>query len=90
MRRRIAEQKGHSSFGRGVAAVRGRPKLMNALAKTGGALSSLLFKKLPKDSGLRLRFPAPYIEADRTLPPITAKPFRERVPEVIPGSYNFV
>ena len=58
---------------------------MNTLAKTGGALSSLLFKKLPDNSGLRLRFPAPYIERDRTLPPIAAKPFREQHPEIIPG-----
>jgi glycolate oxidase iron-sulfur subunit len=84
-RRRIAEQKGLSMFGKGVATVLGRPKLMNLLAKSGGALSSLLFKKLPEDSGLRLRFPAPYLQQDRTLPAITAKPFRERVPEIIPG-----
>ncbi len=84
-RRRIAEQQGLSIFGKGVADVLGRPKLMNLLAKSGGALSSLLFKKLPENSGLRLRFPAPYLEQDRTLPPITAKPFRERVPEIIPG-----
>jgi len=84
-RRRIAEQKGLSTFGKGVAAVLGRPKLMNLLAKSGGSLSALLFKKLPQESGLRLRFPAPYLESDRTLPPFTAKPFRERVPEVIPG-----
>jgi glycolate oxidase iron-sulfur subunit len=84
-RRRIAEEQGLSTFGKGVAALLGRPKLMNILAKSGGTLSSLLFKKLPEDSGLRLRFPAPYLEADRTLPPITAKPFREQVPEIIPG-----
>ncbi len=84
-RRRIAEEKGLSTFGKGVAAVLGRPKLMNMLAKSGGTLSSLLFKKLPENSGLRLRFPAPYLETDRTLPPLTAKPFRERVPEIIPG-----
>ncbi len=84
-RRRIAKQKGLSTFGKGIAAVLGRPKLMNLLAKSGGALSALLFKKLPEDSGLHLRFPAPYLEQGRTLPPITAKPFRERVPEVIPG-----
>jgi glycolate dehydrogenase iron-sulfur subunit len=65
--------------------VLGRPKLMNTLAKTGGKLSSLLFKKLPENSGLRLRFPAPYLDADRTLPPVTDRPFRERYPEVIPG-----
>jgi len=85
-RRRIAEEQGLSTFGKGVAAVLGRPKLMNLLAKSGGTLSGLLFKKLPEDSGLRLRFPAPYLEADRTLPPITSTPFRERVPEVIPGA----
>lgn len=84
-RRRIAEQRGLTSFGKGVAAVLGKPKLMNFLAKSGGAMSSLLFKKLPEDSGLRLRFPAPFLEADRTLPPLTTRPFRERVPEVLPG-----
>jgi len=84
-RRRIAEQKGLSTFGKGVAAVLGRPKLMNALARTGGALSALLFKKLPENSGLRLRFPAPYLESGRTLPPLSARPFRDRVPERIEG-----
>jgi len=84
-RRRIAKEQGLSAFGRGVAAVMGRPKLMNLLAKTGGALSSVLFKRLPEDSGLRLRFPAPWVDADRTLPPLTSKPFRERHPEVLPG-----
>ncbi len=84
-RRRIAEEQGLSTFGKGVAAVLGRPKLMNLLAKSGGTLSSLLFKKLPQNSGLRLRFPAPYLDQDRTLPPITAKPFRERVPEITNG-----
>jgi glycolate oxidase iron-sulfur subunit len=84
-RRRIAEEKGLSSFGKGVAAVLGRPKLMNTLAKTSGKLSKLLFKRLPENSGLRLRFPAPYLAADRTLPPLTDRPFRERVPELIQG-----
>jgi len=84
-RRRIVEERGLSTFGKGVAAILGRPRLMNTLAKTGGALSSLLFKKLPADSGLRLRFPAPWLEAGRTLPPIAARPFRDRVPEVVPG-----
>ena len=35
-RRRIAEEQGLSTFDKGVAAGIGRPKLMNALAKTGG------------------------------------------------------
>ncbi len=84
-RREIARRKGLSTFGFGVATVLKHPKLMNLLAKSGGKLSHLLFKKIPESSGLRLRFPAPYISADRTLPPVTAKPLRERFPEVIPG-----
>lgn len=84
-RRRIAEEQGLSTFGKGVAAVLGRPKLMNTLAKTGGKLASLLFKQLPDNSGLRLRFPVPYLEAGRTLPPITDKPFRESCPDRIAG-----
>ena len=84
-RRRIAKERGLSTFGKGVAAILGRPKLMDALAKTGGKLSSLLFKKLPENSGLRLRFPAPYLDSDRTLPPVAATPFRDTVPEVVEG-----
>jgi len=45
----------------------------------------LLFKKLPDNSGLRLRFPVPYLESGRTLPPFTDKPFRETCPERIAG-----
>lgn len=84
-RREIAEQKGLSTFAKGVTTVLKNQPLMNALAKTGGTLSSLLFKKLPENSGLRLRFPAPFITSDRTLPPIAPKPFREQHPEVIEG-----
>mgnify|MGYP001054816363 FL=1 len=84
-RRDIAEKKGLSFFGKGLTTVLKNPPLMNTLAKTGGTLSKLLFKKLPEDSGLRLRFPAPFISSDRTLPPVSAKPFREQHPEIIEG-----
>lgn len=84
-RRRIAGQQGLSTFAKGVTTLLGNPGLMNAAAKAGGRLAPLLFKKIPQSSGLRLRFPAPYLASDRTLPPITSRPFRERVPEVIPG-----
>jgi glycolate oxidase iron-sulfur subunit len=84
-RREIARRKGLSTFGFGVSTVLKHQKLMNLLAKTGGRLSGLLFKKLPENSGLRLRFPAPYISADRTLPPVARVPFRERHPETIKG-----
>ncbi len=85
-RREIARRKGLSTFGKGVGTVLKHQGLMNVLAKSGGAFSRLLFKKVPEQSGLRLRFPAPFITRDRTLPPLTAKPFRERHPEVIPGA----
>ena len=84
-RLRVAEQKGLSSFGKLLTGVLKRPKLMNLLARTGGRFSSLLFKKLPENSGLRLRFPVPYLEQGRTIPPIVAKPFRDRHPEIIQG-----
>ena len=84
-RREIAQRKGLSTFGKGVGTVLKHQGLMNLLAKGGGAFSKLLFKKVPDSSGLRLRFPAPFISADRTLPPLTAKPFRERHPDIIPG-----
>lgn len=87
-RREIAKRKGLSTFGLGVSTVLKHQKLMNVLAKTGGKLSGLLFKKLPEDSGMRLRFPAPFITADRTLPAVTSKPFRERHPEFIKGEEN--
>jgi len=84
-RREIAGRKGLSTFGKGVATVLKNQGLMDLLAKGGGALSSLLFKKLPDNSGMRLRFPAPFISSDRTLPPLTSKPFRDRHPEIIKG-----
>lgn len=85
-RREIVKQRGLSSFGKGVTTVLEHQGLMDLLAKSGGRLSSLLFKKLPENSGLRLRFPAPFISPDRTLPPLTGKPFRDRVPEIIRGA----
>lgn len=84
-RLKIAEKQGLSTFGKGVAAVLKRQGLMDLLAKSGGKLSGLLFKKLPDDSGMRLRFPAPFISSERTLPPVAAKPFRDRHPEIIKG-----
>ncbi len=84
-RREIARQKGLSTFGKGVTTVLKNQGLMKTLAKGGSALSAVLFKRLPDDSGLKLRFPAPFISQDRTLPNLTDKPFRDRHPEYIAG-----
>jgi glycolate oxidase iron-sulfur subunit len=85
VRREIADHKGLTTFGKGVRTVLKNPALMKWGARGASALSTLLFRKVPEQSGLRLRFPAPFIAPDRTLPEIAAKPFRERHPELIPG-----
>lgn len=84
-RREIASRKGLSTFGMGISTILKHQKTMNFLAKCGGLLSGLIFKKIPEKSGLRLRFPAPFITSDRTLPKVAKKPFRERHPELIKG-----
>ncbi len=84
-RRHIAEQNGLSTFGKTVSVVLGSQKIMDTLMRTGGRMTHFLFKKVPKDSGLRLRFPGSVIFPDRTLPALSAIPFRERVPERVQG-----
>nr|WP_320114806.1 (Fe-S)-binding protein [uncultured Desulfuromonas sp.] len=84
-RREIAERKGLSTFGKALTGVIKRPKLMDVLAKSGQRFGGLLFKKVPEHSGLRLRFPAPFIARDRAIPEIAKKPFRERYPNKIAG-----
>ncbi|MEZ4601421.1 MAG: (Fe-S)-binding protein [Syntrophotaleaceae bacterium] len=85
-RREIAKRKGLSLFGRGISTVLKRPLLMKLLARAGALFSPLLFKKIQRQSGLRLRFPAPFITRDRSLPEFTGKPFRDRHPEFLAGA----
>jgi glycolate oxidase iron-sulfur subunit len=60
-----------------------------ALLSGGATLASLfgplLFRKVPASSGLRLRFPLPFIGGQRHFPKIAAKPFLGRHPEIIRG-----
>lgn len=48
--------------------------LLPLLLKTGSLLQGLLLKKIPKESGLHLRFSLPYLDKDRFIP-TTANPF---------------
>ena len=48
--------------------------LLPLLLKTGSLLQGLLLKKIPEESGLRLRFSLPYLDKDRFIP-TTANPF---------------
>jgi glycolate oxidase iron-sulfur subunit len=85
-RREIAERQGLTSFGKVVGTVLKNPALMKWGAKGAKRFSKLLFKKMPEGSGLRLRFPAPYISRDRLIPPVADRPFRDSQPEFIPGA----
>jgi glycolate oxidase iron-sulfur subunit len=85
VRREIAGRKGLTLFGHGVSTVLKRPRLMNLLARAGRLFSWLLFQRIPRQSGLRLRFPAPFITQDRSLPQFGGRPFRDRHPEYIAG-----
>lgn len=85
LRRRIAREKGMTLFGRGVSTVLQRPWLMRLLTRLGRMFTWLVFRRVPKGSGLRLRFPAPYISRDRTIPEIAPRAFRDRHPEFIAG-----
>ncbi len=85
-RREIAARQGLTSFGRVVGTVLRTPSLMKWGTRGARTFEKLLFRKVPDGSGLRLRFPTPWITTDRTLPQVAAVPFRERHPEFIPGS----
>lgn len=87
-RREIAARKGMTLFGRAVSVALKNPSMMKWGAKGASALSRVLFKKIPEGSGLRLRFPAPYVAPDRVIPPVAEKPFRDRHPAFIPGEAN--
>ncbi len=84
-RREITEKHGPTSFGRSLSLALKNPSLMKWGARGASLFSPILFKKVPEGSGLRLRFPAPYVTRDRIIPEIASRPFRDRHPEFIPG-----
>ena len=51
--------------------------LMPMLLKGGAALQSLFLKKVPEESGLQLRFPLPYLDERRYIPPLAKDSFLE-------------
>ena len=84
IRRMVADEKGLSSTGKVVSSLLQSPRLMRAMAKTGAVLGSAVMKKVPESSGLRVRYPAKFME-NRTFPKVRFKNFLQRVPEHIPG-----
>ncbi len=51
--------------------------LMPMLLKGGAALQGLFLKKVPEESGLRMRFPLPYLDERRYIPPLAKDSFLE-------------
>ncbi|HZV81189.1 MAG TPA: (Fe-S)-binding protein, partial [Geobacteraceae bacterium] len=84
-RESLARQRGLTTFHAAVGRVIRNRSLMKFGAAAARVLGPLFFRKVPETSGLRLRFPMPFVGGKRHIPPITKKPFLERHPEVING-----
>lgn len=84
-REALARKRGLTTFHMAVGQVIKNRTLMRMGAKMSALLGPLFFKKIPATSGLRLRFPAPFVGNKRHLPAIAKRPFLDRHPEVIPG-----
>jgi len=84
-RREIVNRRGLSLFGRSLTSLLRRPRLMQLLATSARRATLLLFRRIPQKSGLRLRFPTPFIDRQRSLPALAKEPFRHRHPEFIAG-----
>ncbi len=88
VRQRISENKKLPGFDTLVSTILEHPGLMNTLARTGSRISSALGKKIPEQSGLRLRFPDFSLFKNfknRTIPAPALQPFRDGIPEIIQG-----
>jgi len=84
-RESLAKKRGLTTFHAAVGQViknRGRMKMG---AKMASLLGPLFFKKVPETSGLRLRFPMPFIGNTRFIPEVAPQSFIDQHPEVIPG-----
>ncbi|MFK5952693.1 MAG: (Fe-S)-binding protein [Desulfobacterium sp.] len=57
-------------------------QLMDTLAMGGSFAQYLLFQRLPRESGLKRRFPLPLLEKNRYLPALTHRSFRNKMPEI--------
>ena len=54
--------------------------------KMGSLMQGLLFKKIPGESGLHLRFPLPFLDKKRLIPPLAKPFFCEDQPLLAPAS----
>jgi glycolate oxidase iron-sulfur subunit len=84
-REALARKQGLTTFHQAVSKVIKNRKLMNFGALAARILGPLFFRKVPATSGLRLRFPLPFLGGKRHIPQLAKKPFLDRHPEVIQG-----
>lgn len=84
-REALARKRGLTTFHKAVGQVIRNRKLMSFGALAAAILGPLFFRKVPKNSGLRLRFPLPFVGNRRHIPQIARTPFMNRHPEVIQG-----
>jgi len=84
-REALAQRRGLTTFHKAVGRVIKTRKLMNMGALAAAVLGPIFFRKVPATSGLRLRFPMPFLGGSRHVPQIAGKPFMKRHPEVIEG-----
>jgi glycolate oxidase iron-sulfur subunit len=84
-RESLAQKRGLTTFHAAVGQVIKSRSRMKMGAKMASILGPLFFKKVPETSGLRLRFPAPFIGTTRFIPTIAKNSFMEQHPEVIAG-----
>jgi glycolate oxidase iron-sulfur subunit len=84
-REALAKKRGLTTFHAAVGQVIKNRSRMKMGARLASLLGPLFFKKVPETSGLRLRFPMPFVGGGRHIPVIAKKPFMDRHPEVIPG-----
>ena len=63
----------------------GSVSLFPLLLKTGSLLQGLLLKKIPKESGLHLKFSLPYLDRHRLIPSIKTPFFLDRNPGNVEG-----
>jgi len=84
-REALAQRRGLTTFHKAVSRVIKTRKVMNLGALAASVLGPIFFRKVPATSGLRLRFPMPFLGGSRHIPEIAKKPFMKRHPEVIEG-----
>jgi glycolate oxidase iron-sulfur subunit len=84
-REALGKKRGLTTFHSAVGQVIKSRSRMKMGAKMASILGPLFFKKVPETSGLRLRFPMPFVGNKRYIPEIAKEPFMDRHPEVIPG-----